>query len=199
MSIKTGTYQSKPKDSGSSKAPPAKPNSSEIENLEKLDARLKHISDTIISKSPYILSVPTDQPFQLHHSQRNDWRRGVPRSAFDANEEPLQYLSFLPRDYSEDVIKATGGWDNEKGEMIEVNSRSAQGRKSGTSTPQSGQVPKKISLAAYKALQSGVKDTPKPSGDVPGPSAPNGAATTTEKATATVSTKQEKGIKRSVL
>ncbi|MCJ1356126.1 MAG: hypothetical protein MMC33_006120 [Icmadophila ericetorum] len=198
MSIKTGTYQSKPKDSASSKAPPAKPISSEVEKIEKLDARLKHISDTIISKSPYILSVPTDQPFQLHHSQRNDWRRGVPRTAFDANEESLQYLSFLPRDFSEDVIKATSGWDNEKGEMIETNSRNAQGRKSGTSTPQSGQAPKKISLAAYKALQSGIKDIPKANGDSSGASATNGVATAPGKATVAISSMQEKGVKRSL-
>ena len=162
MSIKSAPYISKPKTLAGSKSSSAL---SKTVSPEKIEARLQHLSDSIIQKSPYLLTIPTSRPYQPHSNQISDWRRGSP---FDAHEEQLQYLSFLPRDPGEDLLIATGGWDNERGEMVEH----LQAGRSGTSTPQQGQGQvKKIPFSHYKTHKAGgqsvTKEVPKPNGVQP--------------------------------
>ena len=137
--------------------------SKERENIEldKLNARLGHISKRVLPSAPYMLTVPSDQPYTLTSYQANDWRRNTP---FDVNEEQLQYMSFLSRDFDDGLIRAIGGWDNDKGEIIDNTSSRLEDSRSGTTTPRPGQTTgKKISLAEYKnkkaTTQSGSKDT----------------------------------------
>ena len=159
MSVKPVSYISRTNTLAGSKSSSAPFNAA---GSDRFEARLQHLSDSIIQRSPYLLTIPTSRPYQPHSTQLNDWRRGSP---FDAHEEQLQYLSFLPRDPAEDLLIATGGWDNEKGEMVEH----LQAARSGTSTPQQsqGQV-KKIPFSHYKTHKAGnqplTKETTKTNG-----------------------------------
>ena len=77
---------------------------------------------------------------------------------WEPHEEQLQYMSFLPREWDDPVLKAIGGWDNEKGELVpEQATGNTYGGRSGTTTPAHGQGPKKkISLADYKLKKNGL-------------------------------------------
>lgn len=123
-------------------------------DLSNTDARLKRISDKILPKSPYLLTVPSDRPYYPTPQQLSEWRKGSP---FSAEEAPLQYLSFLSRDWDDSLLRVVGGWDNEKGEMMSSATVQVNGARSGTSTPQPGGGPKKkISLSDYKSKAAGV-------------------------------------------
>lgn len=123
-------------------------------DLSNTDARLKHISDKILPKSPYLLTVPSDRPYRPTPQQLGEWHKGLP---FSADEAPLQYLSFLSRDWDDSLLRVVGGWDNEKGEMMDSATVQVNGARSGTSTPQLGAgAKKKISLSDYKSKAAGV-------------------------------------------
>ena len=113
--------------------------------LRELDAKLKNISEKVIPASPYILTVPSNRPFNLSAHQADDLRRGTP---FKAQEAQLQYLSFLA-DWDNGLITPVGGWDNEKGEIMEQ----ASVARSTTTTPKVGA--KKISMSDYKKRTTG--------------------------------------------
>ena len=113
--------------------------------LRELDARLKNISEKVIPASPYLLTVPNVRPFNLTSHQADDLLRGTP---FTAKEEQLQYLSFLA-DWDDGLITPVGGWDNEKGEIMEQVSVT----RSTTTTPKVGA--KKISMSDYKKRTAG--------------------------------------------
>ena len=145
ISVTSTTSKAIPKDKSDL---PKDPKVQESTELEKLNARLSHISKKILSASPYLLTVPSDRPYNINPHQANDWRRQTP---FDANEEQLQYMSFLNREFDDGLIRAIGGWDNEKGEIMDTTTTATHGSRSGTTTPRPGQAPgKKISLAEYK-------------------------------------------------
>ncbi|MCJ1307045.1 hypothetical protein MMC25_000691 [Agyrium rufum] len=158
MSIKTSSTQ--PPASRPRTALPSKPITSSTKtykasktdaaDLAELDACLSHISETIIQKSPYILTVPTDAPFELHPYQITDWRRGCP---FDKNEEQLQYMSFLPRDGLETCLRVIGGWDDGNGEIVKEGDGFSSKRSVGEKTPLQSQNKnaKKITLSDYKS------------------------------------------------
>lgn len=158
MFSKTSTFAS------TSKPPitPHKPPNTHHGDLSNTDARLKRISDKILPKSPYLLTVPSDRPYNPTPQQLTEWQKGSP---FAPDEAPLQYLSFLPRDWDEGLLRVVGNWDNEKGEMMDNATIQANGVRSGTSTPQPGGGPKKkISLSDYKSKAAGigiVKSMPK--------------------------------------
>ncbi|MCJ1391478.1 hypothetical protein MMC18_004342 [Xylographa bjoerkii] len=120
--------------------------------LERLDARLHSISEKIITPSPYLLTVPGERSYRLNPLQAIDWTRGTP---FSVNEGELQYVSFLRRELGDSVLTAVGGWDNEKGELVDASPNGARGVKSGTSTPKQGG--KKMTLADYKNKKAGVQ------------------------------------------
>lgn len=107
---------------------------------------------------------------------------------FARNEEPLQYVSFLNRDFSHGLIRAVGGWDNEKGELM-ASSPNGQSVKSGTSTPKQGQTAgKKMTLADYRNKkaggQPGIKEVAKSNKQEPKHERANGTSTTKEKLSA---------------
>ena len=129
-----------------------------IEN-NTTDERLKKLSVDIIHGSPYLLSVPTD--YRVNPSHADDWRRGSP---FGADEEKLQYVSFMPRVYHDTLLTADDHWDDGNGAMADKASQSVSTRRSsGTTSP--GQTPrKKISLEEYKlkkAAEASAKTSPR--------------------------------------
>jgi len=158
----------------------------ELEQLEQLNSRLRNISEKIIPASPYILTVPEAPKFTLSPQHAADFSRGTP---FAHNEEQLQYISFLNRDFDHGCLRAFGGWDNEKGELM-ASSPSGQFAKSGTTTPKQGQTAgKKMSLADYKNKkaggQPGVKDVAKSNGQELKHESVNGTTAVAEKALGT--------------
>ena len=144
----------------------------------ELDSRIKRLRDSILPTSPYLLTVPSDGPPLGSSHQPNYWRKGTP---FAANEERLQYLSFLA--HGDGLIKAVGGWDNDKGEIMETTSKQLQSRSSGMSGSQQTQSQKKkISLSDYKTKAGGqavTKDVTKANG-TSGQRQMNGTLQTTE-------------------
>ncbi|KAI9840501.1 MAG: hypothetical protein M1837_001561 [Sclerophora amabilis] len=127
---------------------------------DRVDQRLSFLIRHTLPKSPYLLSVPTDKPYHLSSYQEHNWRVGGP---FAADEEELQYMSFLPRDSDDSLIVARGNWDE-----MEKDAPSKNGVRSGTTTPLNGKT-KKISLSAYKSKPRGeamtANSTGKGSGD----------------------------------
>ena len=120
--------------------------------LERLNERLQHISEKIITPSPYLLTVPGERSYHLNSLQTIDWTRGTP---FSVSEGELQYVSFLRRELGDSLITAVGGWDNEKGELVDTSPNGVRGGKSGTSTPKLGG--KKMTLADYKNKKAGIQ------------------------------------------
>ena len=161
ISVTSATSKALPKDKSDL---PKDPKVQESSELEKLNARLSHISKKILSASPYLLTVPSDRPYNINPHQANDWRRQTP---FDVNEEQLQYMSFLNREFDDGLIRAVGGWDNDKGELMDTIATAAHGSRSGTTTPRPGQAPgKKISLAEYKNKKAASQSTSKDSSSI---------------------------------
>lgn len=100
------------------------------------------IADTLPS-APYLLRLEP-QSAQARYSNTY-WQRDTP---FTADEEELQYLTFIP-DHHGSLLRAHGNWDDGNGGIAppeDPSSRTSSGR-----TSQAGQVvKKKITLADYK-------------------------------------------------
>ena len=148
LSSKSGTVSSIPTDPSNN----SKLKLHQATELERLDARLQNVSEKIITPSPYLLTVPGERSYHLNSLQTIDWTRNTP---FSVNEGELQYVSFLRRELGDSLITAIGGWDNEKGELVDASPNGVRGVKSGTSTPKQGG--KKMTLADYKNKKAGVQ------------------------------------------
>ncbi|OCK80355.1 hypothetical protein K432DRAFT_404772 [Lepidopterella palustris CBS 459.81] len=134
--------------------PTAKPSTHSSHDTEEL-AALDLICDRIrkcVPPAPYILSVPTDRPYQ-HWSQQESqgWMLG---HLFQPNEEHLQYRTFKYRDPIGTSFAIRSGED----EYIDRSEKRSKAK--GWDTPTQGPK-KKISLSAYKAKQAnGLVGTP---------------------------------------
>lgn len=127
----------------------------------QLDERLHHLSESILPRQPYLLSVPSDVPYR--HSSRfiNTWYEGTP---FDRTEEQVQYVSFLPHlgDH-ESLLKVEGGWADDQGNPVEEELSPKTVPASGRNTPLETGHRKKISLKDYKTKgKSPSNSTPQP-------------------------------------
>ncbi|MCJ1447515.1 MAG: hypothetical protein MMC23_008026 [Stictis urceolatum] len=169
----------------SQKQTPAPSSTSEAaqKELQALDTKLRRLSDKLIQASPYILTVPSDRPYNLDKRLADDWKRGTP---FDYDEERLQYLSFLP-EWDQGLITPVGAWDNEKGGMDNL-SQSQSGRSS-AGTPTVGAKKSKISLSDYKKKTAGQPVAPSVKRDGEDRKHANGASSA-DKASAPASTTQ---------
>ncbi len=131
----------------------------DIEETKRLDARLARLHRDILPRAPYLLTVPTDRPYHISPSQADNWRRGT---LFDADEEALQYMSYIPRDPSDGLIVTVGDWDDGNGGIMKKETT----KENGPTTPQRPPVQKKkITLSAYKRktqAAEGGKTVPKP-------------------------------------
>lgn len=121
---------------------------SDSDDLPNLDARLHRLSQRTLPRSPYLLTVPSDKPYHISSQQADNWRIGSP---FDVNEEKLQYMTFLSRNWEDSLLVAVGGWDDEQGGIMETGTATADGLATRANTPQQGTTQKKkITLSAYK-------------------------------------------------
>lgn len=123
------------------------------QQVQDLDDKLRHLSDTILPKHPYLLSIPSDVPYRPSSRFVNTWHMGTP---FVREEEQLQYMSFLPyQDEETSLVKAEGGWSDESGNIMPEESSPPEAQKSGGDTPLSNAQRKKITLHDYKNKTKG--------------------------------------------
>jgi hypothetical protein len=123
-----------------------------LRQKQLLDDKLRYLSNRILPKHPYLLSIPTDVPYR--HSSRfvNTWHLGTP---FAREEEQLQYMSFLPHQEEEsDLLMAEGEWSDESGNIFQEGSSPQETYLSGANTPTTAQR-KKITLHDYKSKAKG--------------------------------------------
>lgn len=126
--------------------------------LLRFESRLTELSDRIIPKQPYLLTIPSDLPYRRSNQDPNLWHR---RSPFTRREELLQYMSLLPhQDENEELMRVEGDRiDEDDGEFL-VGAPSPQSEATTRpSTPQVTGPKKKISLQDYKKDKS-VANTP---------------------------------------
>ena len=138
--------------SRSDRKPPrsSKPRSRESTDsaIHVLNAKIDQLSESVLPRQPYLLSVPSDVPYR--HSSRfvNTWHLGTP---FERREEQLQYVSFLPhQEQYEELLRVEGGWWDDQGEIFDDEPSPRTTYNSGRNTPLDSTQRKKISLKDYK-------------------------------------------------
>lgn len=111
---------------------------------EALNQRLQRLSDEVLPPIPYILTFPTEAPFHIGSRTANNWAVGHDRP-FRAEEQKLQYMTFLARD-TDSLLVAIGDWSDETGLIMADRSAVAGTAESSKDTG----AKKKISLKDYK-------------------------------------------------
>lgn len=121
--------------------------------ISRLDAQVKHLIEDVLPKAPYLISVPSDVPYRHNSRFVSNWHLGTP---FAKEEEPLQYMSFLThQDGEQSLIKAVGGWSDEKGNLVDEDPSPQQTYPSTSNSPSLSGQRKKISLTDYKSKGKG--------------------------------------------
>ena len=126
-------------------SPRASPSIADPEALNRLDQRLKRLSDDVLPHHPYLLTLPTNAPFRLGPRSANNWAVGHDRP-FSPDEQDLQYVTFLTHHNTDSLLLAVGDWSDETGCMMTDRSTAP----STTETPRETVAKKKISLNDYK-------------------------------------------------
>lgn len=135
-------------------------------NKYNAEARDRDDVDKIITRitkhtpaAPYILSVPSDPPYRVASSQRDNWRKDT---SFAHDEEYLQYQTFLWTDTSDTLLelRSTEEVESARGNISDKTHEAAA---SGRGTPLHSQVlKKKISLGAYASKTKSQSQTATP-------------------------------------
>lgn len=133
--------------------------------VEHLDSILRRLRDTTLPREPYLVSVPSNVPY--NHSRRYipTWHNETP---YAKDEEQLQYLSFLPPTNEDTLLSVVGGWSDEKGSLLLDEEEEDLSPTSKPATARHSPAPeiqrKKISLGQYKNKVKGdvemTTDTP---------------------------------------
>ncbi|WEW61844.1 hypothetical protein PRK78_007341 [Emydomyces testavorans] len=133
---------------------------SHLEYLADIDSRFKRLTDDVFPYHPYLLTVPTDNPFRLGSRTVTNWAVGK-GCLFATEEEQLQYMTFLSRQGEDTLLVAVGGWSDESGNIMREEESSNPAAELSSKMPQNGQK-KKISFNDYKkkALESPAPPTP---------------------------------------
>ena len=141
-----------------------KPASSKVQadtskTVERVDGILRRLRETTLPREPYLVSVPSNVPY--NHSRRYipTWHNGTP---FAKDEEQLQYLSFIPPTNEDTLLSVVGGWSDEKGNLLLDEEDETLSPKSKSTTARHSPAPetqrKKISLGQYKTMVKGDVD-----------------------------------------
>jgi hypothetical protein len=117
----------------------------ELDGLDKLFKRIKAAT----SRTPYILSTPSLDPYRYHSQQEaNAWMMG---HLWRPNEEHLQYRTYVYREPCQDCLELQAGEDEDP-EPERPGSRASNA---------GGQVTKKkLNLSAFKVKQASGTVTP---------------------------------------
>lgn len=129
------------------------------QTVELVNEILRRLRETTLPREPYLVSVPSNVPY--NHSRRYipTWHNGTP---FAKSEEQLQYLSFIPPTIEETLLSVVGGWSDEKGDLLpEEEDEELSPRAKPTTaclSPAADIQRKKISLGQYKTKVKGEMD-----------------------------------------
>ncbi|CRG86710.1 hypothetical protein PISL3812_03720 [Talaromyces islandicus] len=137
--------------------------------LESVNIRLARLRDSVLPASPYLLTVPTDIPFRLGSRFVNNWAVGK-KGPFAAEEQQLQYMTFLMHHDTDSLLVAVGDWsDNNGGIMAKPGDKSSNVSGAASTPTTNGVAKKKISLSDYKtkAEKESVRNTPEKSQQPP--------------------------------
>lgn len=148
----------------------ARPSTKEApqEPFAKFDDRIAKASDRILTKQPYLITIPSEKPFRRHANDQTRWYMHTP---FTRKEEQLQYMSFLlHQDDDEVLMKVDGTRIDEDGRLlapVQSPRSESQSRPQTPSTTEAGPR-KKISLKDYKTKDKSAISTPdsKPVDDI---------------------------------
>lgn len=130
--------------------------------LESVNIRLSHLKDSELPASPYLLTVPTDIPFRLGSRFVNNWAVGK-KGPFAAEEQQLQYMTFLMHHDPDSLLVAVGDWSDKNGGIMAKTGDKPSNVSGAANTPTTnGVVKKKISLSDYKtkAEKGSARNTP---------------------------------------
>ncbi|KAH8691103.1 hypothetical protein BGW36DRAFT_305218 [Talaromyces proteolyticus] len=133
--------------------------------LESVNIRLTELKDRVLPASPYLLTVPTDIPFRLGSRFVNNWAVGK-KGPFAADEQQLQYMTFLMHHDTDSLLVAVGDWSDPDGDNMAKNGDKPPTTSSASNTPKNGVTKKKISLSDYKTRAEG-ESVKKPSSGTP--------------------------------
>ncbi|KAI9923678.1 hypothetical protein MW887_008411 [Aspergillus wentii] len=122
-----------------------------VSEQDVIDQRLKYLKEEVLPFYPFLLTVPTDVPFRLGGRFVNNWAVGKD-GPFTAEEQQLQYMTFLTHHEGDSLLVAVGDWSDGAGNIM-TDERS--GPQSAGSTPSNGSFKKKISLNDYKNKRKG--------------------------------------------
>lgn len=126
-------------------SPRASPSNADPETLDHLDQRLNRLSDDVLPRHPYLLTLPTNAPFRLGPRSASHWAVGSNRP-FAHEEQELQYVTFLTHHNTDSLLLAVGDWSDETGRMMTDRSTAP----STTEPARETVAKKKISLNDYK-------------------------------------------------
>jgi hypothetical protein len=114
--------------------------------LDSLDDIVKRIK-TAVPRTPYILSVPSSNPYRYYSQQQaNAWKIG---RLWKSDEEHLQYRTYLYREPCQDCFELQAGEDDEP-EPEPPRSQASNGQPA----------KKKPNLSAFKVKQANGPNTP---------------------------------------
>ncbi|KAI9671144.1 MAG: hypothetical protein M1817_003651 [Caeruleum heppii] len=116
-------------------------NQNDHQHTDTIDGRLHALTENVLPKTPYLLSLPQGGNYRVNPAQADNWKIGVP---FANDEEELQYMTFLSRQWEDGILIARGDWEKPDNMMLSTNPP-----KSGAATPINGKK-RKISFGAYK-------------------------------------------------
>lgn len=123
------------------------------EYLGDINHKFKNLTDDVLPTAPYLLTIPTDRPFQVGSRFVNNWAVGE-NKLFGPEEENLQYMTFLAHQTEDTLLVAVGGWSDEKGNIMDEegpsNMSSISTLNRNAQQDVKGLKKKKISLSDYK-------------------------------------------------
>lgn len=124
----------------------------------KFDNRIAGVSDRILPKQPYLITIPSDFPYRRHNIEPNRWFLNTP---FSRREEQLQYMSLLlHQDDEEALLRVDGTRIDEDGRLLAHAPSPRSELPSRPETPSEAGPKKKISLKDYKTKDRSGVNTP---------------------------------------
>lgn len=126
--------------------------------LAKFDARIADVSDKVLPKQPYLITIPSDSPYRRHSTDPNRWYLNTP---FSKQEEQLQYMSLLThQDDDESLLRVDGSRIDEDGHLQAASVSPRSELPSRPETPNEHAPKKKLTLKDYKTKDRSTVNTP---------------------------------------
>ena len=124
----------------------------------KYDNRIAGVSERILPKQPYLITIPSEYPYRRHTTDPARWYLNTP---FHRKEEQLQYMSLLlHQNDDEALLRVDGTRIDEDGRLLAHAPSPRSEVPSRPETPHDAGPKKKISLKDYKTKDRSGINTP---------------------------------------